>query len=139
MKAERFLLLNALKKILRNSRGRQLSKDVAIIINNSIKAEKAETLELIAKLTANHIAEVHQRSIFNPKFYDQGLRQLESKNGKAKVENDQSGWTAGVLAVIFLKSEQLGEEGEGATQAICNFIRSYDIDSYNILTGKKRL
>ena len=136
---ERFLLLNALKKILRNSRGRQLSKDVSVIIDNSIKAEKVETLELIAKLTADYITEVHQRSICNPKFYDQGLRQLKNRNGKAKVENDQSSWTAGVLAVIFLKSEQLGEGGGGAIQAICNFIRSYDIDSYNILTRKKRL
>ena len=85
-----------------------MSKDVSIIINNSIKSEKVETLELIAKLTADHITEVHQRSLCNPKFYDQGLRQLKSRNEKSKIENDQSSWTAGVLAVIFLKSEQLG-------------------------------
>ena len=86
MKLERFLLLDVLKKILRNSRGHQLSKDVSIIINNSIKSEKVETLELIAKLTADHITEVHQRSLCNPKFYDQGLRQLKSRNEKSKID-----------------------------------------------------
>ena len=39
------------------------------------------------KLIFNKISEVHERSTFNPIFYDQGIEELKNTNRKAKIEN----------------------------------------------------
>ena len=116
------LFLNWVIRKKNRAKSQLLLRDLTSIIKNAQQSHGRKKMNLIAKMTVAEIAEVHERSAGNLKFYDQGIKNLRDRNNNFKRQNNQPAWTAGVLAHIYIESEKLGLDGAVARAALSNFV-----------------
>ncbi|MBO6519031.1 MAG: hypothetical protein JJ973_03235 [Rhodospirillales bacterium] len=99
-----------------------LKRDARAMIEMIHGQHGAESLGKIANEARYQIEEVHRRGLNDPQFYGRGVEALTELNRAARNRRDNVAWSGITLAIIYIKSEILGDLGLPAKNAISGFI-----------------
>lgn len=99
-----------------------LSRDVRSLIDMLYGQHGAESMQKIAAEARMQIDEVHRRGLNDPQFYTRGVLELTELNRAARIRRDNIAWSGITLAVIYIKSEILGDVAQPARNAVDGFM-----------------
>lgn len=102
-----------------------LRRDARAMIEMIHGQHGAESLRKIANETRYQVEEVHQRGLNDPQFYGRGIEALTELNRAARNRRDNIAWSGITLAIIYIKSEILGDLGLPAKNAIEGFLEKW--------------
>jgi len=105
--------------------GRQFARDARAIIEMVHGQHAADNLRAIAETAKRQIAEVHQRGLDDPAFYRRGVTHLTDLNRAARSRRDYVTWSGITLAIIYIKSEMIGDDGISARNAIDGYFEHW--------------
>ncbi|MBO6947989.1 MAG: hypothetical protein JJ855_08410 [Rhodospirillales bacterium] len=104
---------------------RILTRDARAMIDMVYGQHGADSLAKIANETKYQIDDVHKRGLNDPQFYQRGVEALTDLNRAARNRRDNIAWSGITLAIIYIKSEILGELALPAKNAIDGFIEKW--------------
>lgn len=99
-----------------------LARDVRSLIDMLYGQHGAESMRKIAAEARKQIDEVHRRGLNDPQFYGRGVIELTELNKAARQRRDNIVWSGVTLAIIYIKSEILGDVALPARNAVDGFI-----------------
>tara|TARA_R110000787_G_scaffold10415_4_gene35331 strand:- start:10775 stop:11215 length:441 start_codon:yes stop_codon:yes gene_type:complete len=99
-----------------------LTRDVRSLIDMLYGQHGAASMQKIAAEARKQIDEVHRRGINDPQFYARGVLELTELNRAARARRDNIAWSGVTLAIIYIKSEILGDVALPARNAVDGFI-----------------
>ncbi len=102
-----------------------LRRDARAMIDMIHGQHGAESLGKIANETRYQVEEVHRRGLNDPQFYARGIEALTELNRAARNRRDNIAWSGITLAIIYIKSEILGDLGLPAKNAIEGFLEKW--------------
>lgn len=102
-----------------------LARDARSLIDMLHAQHGSGPLIKIAEEARFQIAEVHRRGLNDSQFYGRGIEHLTDLNRAARARNDSAVWSGITLAIIYIKSELLGELGLPAKNAIDGYIEKW--------------
>lgn len=104
---------------------RMLARDARSLIGMFRGQSGADKLSKIAETARYYIDEVHERGVGDPQFYGRGVQHLTELNRAARQRRDDTAWSGITLAVIYIKSEMLGDAALPARNTIDGFIEEW--------------
>ncbi|MCK5777333.1 MAG: hypothetical protein KAH11_00990 [Rhodospirillales bacterium] len=104
---------------------RILARDARAMIDMIHGQHGADSLGKIANHAKLQIDDVHRRGLNDPQFYQRGVEALTDLNRAARSRRDNIAWSGITLAIIYIKSEMLGDLALPAKNAIDGFIEKW--------------
>ncbi len=99
-----------------------LARDARALIDMLHGQHGAASMQKIAVEARTQIDDVHRRGLNDPQFYARGVLELTELNRAARTRRDNIAWSGVTLAIIYIKSEILGEIAMPARNAVDGFI-----------------
>ena len=99
-----------------------LAKDARALIDMLHGQHGGESLGKIARTARTQIDVVHEKGLGDPKYYARGIVELTELNRAARARRDNIAWSGITLAIIYIKSEMLGEAADTPMNVVDGFI-----------------
>ena len=104
---------------------RRLNKDAASIVEATRFGQHSEKQCAAALLTRRSLAAIHEATDADPGRYAPALERMRVHHREARRGARDAELTAFTLCIIYLRSEQLGEEALPARESIDDFLSDW--------------